>query len=214
MTFGMLRKRDRVLIAYGTRGPGPATLTHMPVKKNALSVPRFENYRPRTAQASRVGTGNRRQDTTPEILLRAALRAAGVRYRSNVKTLPGCPDLVLVRDRIVVFCDGDFWHGRHWAKRKSKLLTGWNAAYWVPKIERNRARDRSVAYALRRLGWRVVRVWEGDVRRDPVRVAAKVVKLVAPHLVRGPSRKSRTGLNRGSRQSRSPAKRRRGDAEP
>jgi len=150
----------------------------MPAKKNALSVPRFENYRPRNAEASRVGTGNRRQDTTPEILLRAALRAAGIRYRSNVKTLPGCPDIVLVRDRIAVFCDGDFWHGRDWQKRKKKLAEGWNAEYWVAKIERNRARDRVVTSALRRLGWRAIRVWEGEVRRDPVRVATKILKLI------------------------------------
>jgi DNA mismatch endonuclease (patch repair protein) len=150
----------------------------MPAKKNAVLVPRYENYRPRSAETSRVGASNRRQDTTPEILLRTALRTCGVRYRSNVKTLPGCPDVILVRDRIAVFCDGDFWHGRNWSKRKPKLLSGWNAEYWVAKIERNRARDRRVTDALRRLGWRVIRVWEGDVRRDPARVAAGIVQAI------------------------------------
>lgn len=150
----------------------------MPAKKSGVSVPRYENYRPRSPETSRVGASNRRQNTTPEILLRAVLRASGVRYRSNVKTLPGCPDLILVRDKVAVFCDGDFWHGRHWSKRKPKLLAGWNAEYWVPKIERNRARDRSVTRALRRLGWRVVRLWEGDVRRDPLRAVAKILKLI------------------------------------
>lgn len=174
-------------------GKGPATLTHMAAKKNALSVPRFESYRPRTAEASRVGAGNRRQDTTPEILLRVALRAVGVRYRSNVRALPGCPDFVLARDRIAVFCDGDFWHGRCWSERKSKLLAGWNAEYWVPKIERNRARDRSVTSALRRMGWRVVRVWEGDVRLDPLRVATKILKLTDPAV---PGRVPRTSDSR------------------
>ena len=92
----------------------------MPARKIALTVPRYENYRPRSAEASRVGTGNRRQDTTPEILLRAALRAAGVRYRFNVKTLPGCPDLVIARHGRCGFCDGDFWHGRHWSKQEKQ----------------------------------------------------------------------------------------------
>jgi DNA mismatch endonuclease (patch repair protein) len=151
----------------------------MPAKKNAVSVPRYENYRPRSVGTSRVGASNRRQDTTPEMLLRTALRTVGVRYRSNVKTLPGCPDLILVRDRVAVFCDGDFWHGRNWPTRKPKLLAGWNAEYWVAKIERNRTRDREVTAALRRLGWRVVRVWEGDVRRDPGRVAAKILKVTS-----------------------------------
>ena len=151
----------------------------MPARKSAPSVPRYDNFRPRSKAASRVGASNRRQDTTPEILLRTALRAHGVRFRSNVKTLPGCPDLILVRERIAVFCDGDFWHGRHWSKRKPKLLAGWNAEYWVAKIERNRARDRSVARTLRRLGWRVLRVWESNVRRDPERAAARIAARAA-----------------------------------
>ena len=116
----------------------------MPAKKIALSVPRYENYRPRSAEASRVGASNRRQDTTPEILLRKALWAAGIRYRLHPHALPGRPDLVIARHRVVVFCDGDFWHGRQWSKRKSKLAEGWNASYWVAKIERNRQRDRQV----------------------------------------------------------------------
>src|SRR5438034_3920050 len=98
----------------------------MPAKIDVVSVPRYENYRPRSPQASRVGAGNRRQDTTPEILLRTTLRAFGVRFRSNVKTLPGCPDFILKHYRIAVFCDGDFWHGRRWAKRKGRLLAGWH----------------------------------------------------------------------------------------
>ena len=148
----------------------------MPAKKNIVSVPRFENYSPRSAESSRVGASNRRQDTTPEILLRTALRAAGVRFRSNVKTLPGRPDLALVHDRIAVFCDGDFWHGRDWRKRKAKLATGWNASYWTAKIERNRKRDREVSHLLRSLGWTVLRFWETDVRRDPAAIAAAIVR--------------------------------------
>lgn len=156
----------------------------MPAKKRAVSVPRYENYRPRSAEASRVGASNRRQDTTPEILLRTALRAAGVRYRANVKTLPGCPDLILVQHRVAVFCDGDFWHGRNWAKRKNKLGAGWNATYWVAKIERNRQRDREVTRALRQIGWRVIRVWEGDVRRTPERVARRILTTVFKTMAR------------------------------
>lgn len=150
----------------------------MPATKRKGSVPRYGGFRPRGAAASRVGAGNRRQDTTPEILLRKALRAVGIRYRSNVKRLPGCPDLILTKYRVAVFCDGDFWHGREWSKRKTKLLAGWNAEYWVAKIQQNRARDREVTGALRVLGWRVVRVWESDLRRDPLRVAAKILKLI------------------------------------
>jgi DNA mismatch endonuclease (patch repair protein) len=151
----------------------------MPAKKRKTSVPRYKSFRPRTAEASRVGAGNRRQDTTPEIVLRKALRALGIRYRSNVKALPGCPDLILLERRAAVFCDGDFWHGRYWSERKSKLEAGWNAAYWVPKIDRNRQRDRQVSRSLRQIGWRVIRVWEGDVRRDPERVARRILSALS-----------------------------------
>ncbi len=143
-----------------------------------MSVPRYDNFRPRSSQASRVGAGNRRQDTTPEILLRKALWAAGVRYRLHPPALIGRPDLAIARHRVVVFCDGDFWHGRKWSKRKGKLAEGWNASYWVAKIERNRQRDRQVTRLLRGLGWTVVRVWESDVRRDPLRTAAKVLDAI------------------------------------
>jgi DNA mismatch endonuclease (patch repair protein) len=160
----------------------------MLAKKNLVSVPRYANFRPRSAETSRVGASNRREDTIPEVLLRSALRARGVRYRSNVNSLPGCPDLILVQHRIAVFCDGDFWHGRNWAVRKSKLGAGWNAAYWVAKIERNRQRDREVTRALKRIGWRVIRVWESDVRGNPGRVARRILSSISTTISRSPSR--------------------------
>jgi DNA mismatch endonuclease (patch repair protein) len=92
--------------------------------------------------------------------------------------LPGRPDLVVRRFRIAVFCDGDFWHGRNWSNRKRKLATGWNARYWVAKIQRNRERDRRTTALLRRLGWHVVRVWESEVRRNPNRAAAKILEAI------------------------------------
>lgn len=109
--------------------------------------------------------------------MRKALWAAGLRYRLHPTALPGRPDIVISRYRLAIFCDGDFWHGRDWRKRKKKLAQGWNAGYWVAKIARNRERDRTVTSTLRRLGWQVIRVWEGDVLRDPVRIATKILRL-------------------------------------
>lgn len=149
-------------------------MQRMPAKKGGRSVPRYDSFRPRDAAASRVGASNRRQDTTPEILLRTALSAAGVRFRFHPPNFPGRPDLVLAGDHIAVFCDGDFWHGRRWSARKKRLEAGWNSSYWVAKIERNRQRDRQVTRLLRNMGWTVIRVWEGDVRRNPTRAAAKI----------------------------------------
>lgn len=155
-----------------------STTSNMPASKEKISVPRYENFRPRSVATSRVGAGNRRQDTTPEIALRKALWAAGIRYRLGSGTLPGRPDLVISKYRVAVFCDGDFWHGRRWGERKRRLAVGWNAAYWLAKIERNRSRDREVTRTLRKLGWTVIRVWESDVRRDPLDAVIKISRAI------------------------------------
>lgn len=141
-----------------------------------VRVPRYDRFQPRSTQASRVGSSNRRQDTTPEILLRKALRAMKVRYRANVKSLPGCPDFVFAKHRLVLFCDGDFWHGRQWRRRKARLASGWNADYWIAKIARNRQRDQEIDRALRQTGWHVIRVWESDVKRSPDKIARRVLR--------------------------------------
>lgn len=129
-------------------------------------VPRFDNLKPRNINASKVGLANVRSSTKPELRLRRALWRAGLRYRLNAPDLPGRPDIVFRRLKLVIFCDGDFWHGRHWRKRKAKLKNGWNSRYWVAKIERNRERDREVNRQLARKGWSVIRVWETDLAKN------------------------------------------------
>src|SRR5438445_7404155 len=99
----------------------------MPARRKFAPMPRFQGLAPRSVTTSRVGASNRRKNTTPEILLRKLLSAAGIRYRLHPKNVLGQPDLVIQRSRVVVFCDGDFWHGRRWAQRKIKLARGWNA---------------------------------------------------------------------------------------
>lgn len=95
----------------------------------------------------------------------------------NYARLPGKPDIALVRQRVAIFCDGDFWHGRRWAERRKKLARGANARYWIPKIEKNIQRDRAITRLLRRLGWKVVRVWESDVARNPEMIACRIASL-------------------------------------
>lgn len=151
--------------ATGAKGQGRTRL-----------APSFRGLRSTSDAASRVGRGNKKRGTRPEMLLRKALWRMGYRYRLHNTTLPGTPDIVFPRQKVAVFCDGDFWHGRRWAERKSKLAEGANASYWVAKIQRNRSRDREVSRALRQLGWNVVRIWESDVRRDPERAARRVAQ--------------------------------------
>jgi len=139
-------------------------------------TPSYAGRSPASAAASRVGRGNTKVGTRPERLLRAALRRLGLNFRYQAGQLLGAPDILFPQEQIAVFCDGDFWHGRRWPERKVKLMRGTNAAYWVAKIARNRARDRSIGRVLRALGWRVIRVWETDVCRNPDRVARAIAR--------------------------------------
>jgi DNA mismatch endonuclease, patch repair protein len=107
----------------------------------------------------------RSKDTTPEVTLRRALWAESLRYRKHYKRVPGSPDIAFVRQKVAVFCDGDFWHGRDWELRKARITTP-NRDYWVRKIERNMERDAQVDKDLAALGWTVVRIWEHEIKED------------------------------------------------
>lgn len=80
----------------------------------------------------------------------------------------GSPDF-LVESRLVVFCDSSFWHGRNWTKLKSRLAEGSNASYWVAHIDKNRRRDRAVSKELRKKGYSVVRLWDYDILKRPLK---------------------------------------------
>ena len=142
-------------------------------------TPSFKTLRSSSAKATRALSGSKSINTKCELLLQSALRKLGLRFRKNVKKLPGKPDIVFPSQRLAIFCDGDFWHGKNWAQRKSKLKRGSNAAYWVAKIESNVNRDKRHTRDLKRLGWKVFRLWESDVLLDPRRVAAKIAKKIS-----------------------------------
>ena len=109
------------------------------------------------------------KNTEPELMLRRALWKENLRYRVNYKKLPGKPDIVFTKYHLVVFCDGDYWHGHNWAIRGLNSLEEELAGYtdfWRTKILRNIARDEEVNQAFRTLGWMVIRLWESDIRSD------------------------------------------------
>ena len=91
------------------------------------------------------------------------LRQAKIRYSSHPK-IYGSPDF-LVEGRLALFCDGSFWHGRHWSKLKDRLSAGDNPEYWVKHIGNNRKRDRKVNRILQGQGWQILRLWDTDVRK-------------------------------------------------
>jgi DNA mismatch endonuclease (patch repair protein) len=109
-------------------------------------------------------------DTGPEIALRRALFAAGVRgWRCNRKALPGKPDLAFGRARLAVFVDGGFWHGH-----PAKYWPGRSSAYWDQKIKRNQERDLRVKAELESLGWTVLRFWDFEVEKNTARTVQEV----------------------------------------
>lgn len=122
-------------------------------------------------QRSRLMARVRRSGTSCEINLRKALHRAGYRYRlSGGRGLPGTPDLVLTRHRLAIFVDGCFWHGcgQHGSMPKT------NTKFWRTKITKNTQRDRRVDRSLRRLGWRVLRIWEHELRDDRDKAVRRV----------------------------------------
>jgi DNA mismatch endonuclease (patch repair protein) len=120
----------------------------------------------------------RTKSTNLELLVRSQLRRCGIRFKTNVKTLPGTPDIVLPQAKVAVFIDGDFWHGFRfplWEDRVSR--------FWKVKINRNRARDRRNFRALRGMGWRVIRLWQTQLERD---LSACVQTIASVRGCRGP----------------------------
>jgi DNA mismatch endonuclease, patch repair protein len=114
--------------------------------------------------------------TKPEIALRRALAARGVKgYRIHAK-LPGRPDLVFGPAKVAVFIDGCFWHGC--PECSDGRLPKSNLSYWAPKISGNRARDLARTAELRKQGWAVLRIWEHHVLKKTTACAARIEKLV------------------------------------
>lgn len=104
----------------------------------------------------------RSNNTKPEEKVRKYLFSKGFRYRKNVRTLPGCPDIVLPKYKTVIFVNGCFWH-KHDCPRFVWPTS--NEAYWIPKITRNVERDQKNHELLQELGWHVIVIWECQLKK-------------------------------------------------
>ncbi len=110
----------------------------------------------------------RGKDTSPERMVRSLLHKMGYRFRLHYRTLPGNPDIVLPKYKTAVFVHGCFWHRHKGCKQAYTPKT--RAAFWNDKFQKNVARDKKNLRSLRELGWRVVVVWECELRNpDTVR---------------------------------------------
>jgi DNA mismatch endonuclease (patch repair protein) len=117
-----------------------------------------------TEERSNLMKKIRSSGTKPEILIGKTLWHRGYRYRKHYNKIPGKPDFVFVKQKVVVFLDGEFWHGFNWDKKKDLLKS--NRDYWIPKIERNMKRDQQNNELLSEMGWKVLRFWERQVIKN------------------------------------------------
>lgn len=117
----------------------------------------------------------RSKGTTPELRVRRWLWRHGYRYRLNVRSVPGSPDLVLRRYRTAIFVNGCFWHG-HEGCRSFKMPQS-NTLFWNNKIRRNRERDQRNYALLTQNGWHVIVIWECQLKRQLLEVTMRSVEI-------------------------------------
>lgn len=103
------------------------------------------------------------KDTKPELTVRRLVHSLGFRYRLHRSDLPGKPDLAFPSKHKVIFVHGCFWHRHQRSKCKLARLPKSRLSFWLPKLEKNRIRDRAKQSALKRLGWQVLVVWECEL---------------------------------------------------
>lgn len=134
--------------------------------ENIIHVPRFEeaNGFYTTKARSELMSKIRSKENKPEIKLRKMLWNLGIRYRKNVRNMPGTPDIVISKYRLIIFIDGEFWHGYNWKEKREKIKS--NRDFWIPKIERNIQRDQQNNEILKKLGWKVFRFWDSQIKKE------------------------------------------------
>jgi DNA mismatch endonuclease (patch repair protein) len=113
-------------------------------------------------------------NTSPEEAVRRCAYTRGLRYRTNVMSMPGRPDMVFVGAHVVVHVLGDFWHGWQFPRWGNRL-----SAFWRAKIERNRSRDHANDRKLRSSGWTIVRLWEHEVKANPDKCVDRIVHAIS-----------------------------------
>ncbi len=115
-------------------------------------------------------------DSKIEITLRKELWSRGLRYRKNVNTIFGKPDIVFISNKVAIFCDGEFWHGHNWEQSKKDFRT--NSDFWIKKIENNIKRDKLVNETLESQNWKVLRFWGKNILKNPAECADQIERLL------------------------------------
>lgn len=113
----------------------------------------------------------RSKNTKPEVLVFRELRKLKIYFQKHYKSVVGNPDIAFPRKKIAIFIDGDFWHGYRFAELKKRLPK----KYWLIKIKKNIKRDKEIKLKLKKLGWKVFRIWEHEIDKDLQKVIDKTV---------------------------------------
>ncbi|MDA8240880.1 MAG: very short patch repair endonuclease [Nitrospiraceae bacterium] len=133
--------------------------------------PRRDHLTPE--QRSRAMKNVKLKDGAIEKIVQKELRSRGFRFQRHVRTLPGSPDIVLRKQRVAVFVDGDFWHGWRLPVWEHKL-----SAFWQKKLNDNRERDRRNFRQLRKEGWKVIRIWQHQLQKDREKCIERILKIL------------------------------------
>lgn len=141
----------------------------------ALFLPDIATEDEPSLARSRTMRAIRKTNTKPEMRVRRRLHALGFRFRLHRRNLPGTPDIVLPKHRVVIQVHGCFWHQHPGCRHATQPRT--RQEYWLPKLQRNVARDRSATAALEELGWRVLTLWECELG-DDVKLDACLLKFI------------------------------------
>lgn len=116
------------------------------------------------------------KDSQIELALRRELWKRKIRYRKNVASVFGKPDIALIGKKIAVFVDSEFWHGYDWKNKQLEIKS--NRDFWIPKIERNIQRDIEVTKQLESEGWTVIRVWGNEIKKNVTDVACRIENII------------------------------------
>ena len=123
------------------------------------------------------------KDSKIELVLRRALWNKGYRYRKNYARLPGKPDIVLIKYRIAVFCDSEFFHGKNFEQLKIQLSKSKNAEFWINKIQKNIEHDQEINKKLNALGWTVIRFWGKDIIKNTDQCVQTIDDIIFENLI-------------------------------
>jgi DNA mismatch endonuclease (patch repair protein) len=124
-------------------------------------------------QRKRLMCNIKTKNTNIERIIQQQLIKKGIKFQRHVHKLPGTPDIVFIKEKVVIFIDGDFWHGYRFPLWKTKLQP-----FWQNKIQTNRKRDKQNFLKLKRKGWTIIRLWKHEIINTPEKTISRIISIL------------------------------------